>query len=68
VFGFAVHFNQFGLEVQADLLENGLEPLEGVSVKHLSSIFRYEDQVDTQCESAVPAVTNIISQLHRPRE
>jgi hypothetical protein len=37
VFGFAVHFNQFRLEVQADLLENGLKPLEGVSVKHLSS-------------------------------
>jgi hypothetical protein len=33
------------LEVAADLLENGLEPLEGVSVKHLSSIFRDEDQM-----------------------
>jgi len=46
VFGFAVHFDQLSLEVAADLLENGLEPLEGVSVKHLSSIFRNEDQVD----------------------
>ena len=46
MFGFAVHFNQLSLEVAADLLENRLEPLEGVSVKHLSSIFRDEDQVD----------------------
>jgi hypothetical protein len=41
----AVHFNQVSLEVAADLLENGLEPLEGVSVKHVSSIFRDQDQV-----------------------
>jgi hypothetical protein len=31
VLGFAVHFDQLRLEVAADLLENGLEPLEGVS-------------------------------------
>jgi hypothetical protein len=46
VFSFAVHFEQLSLEVERDLLENGLEPPEGVSVKHLSSIFRDEDQVD----------------------
>jgi hypothetical protein len=46
VFSFAVHFNQLRLEVAADLLENGSETLEGVSVKHLSSIFRDEDQVN----------------------
>jgi hypothetical protein len=45
VFGFAVPFDRLRLEVQADLFENGLKPLEGVSVKHLSSIFRDEDQV-----------------------
>jgi hypothetical protein len=45
VFGFAVHFHQLRLEVAADLLENGLEPLEGVSVKHVSSISRDEDQM-----------------------
>jgi hypothetical protein len=45
VFGFAVHFDQLSLEVAADLPENGLKPLEGVCVKHLSSIFRNEDQV-----------------------
>jgi hypothetical protein len=39
VFGFAVHFDQLSLGVAADLLENGFWPLEGVSVKHLSSIF-----------------------------
>ena len=45
MFGLAVHFNQLNLEVAAELLENGLEPLESVSVKHFSSIFRDEDQV-----------------------
>jgi C4-dicarboxylate-specific signal transduction histidine kinase len=34
VFGLAVDFDQLSLEVAADFLENGLEPLEGVSVKH----------------------------------
>ena len=37
------HFDQLRLEVAADLLENGLEPLEGVSVKHFSSTFRDVD-------------------------
>jgi hypothetical protein len=46
VLGFAVHFLQLRLEVAADLLENGLEPLESVSIQHLSSIFRDEDQVN----------------------
>jgi hypothetical protein len=46
VLSFAVHFDQLSLEVERDLLENGLEALEGVSAKHLSSIFRDEDQVD----------------------
>jgi hypothetical protein len=60
VFGFAVHFDQLRMEVQADLLENGLKPLEGVSVKHLSSIFRDADQVGMQCGHAMSAVTDII--------
>jgi hypothetical protein len=67
VFGWAVHSDPLSLEVQADLLENGLEPLEGVSAKHLSSIFCDEDQVDIEWGYAMSAVTNIILQLHRPR-
>jgi hypothetical protein len=46
VFGFAIHLDQLSLEVAADLPENGLKPLVGVFVKHLSSIFCNEDQVD----------------------
>ena len=60
VFGLAVDFDQLSLEVAADFLENGLEPLEGVSVKHPSSIFRDKDQVNMQCEHAMPAVTNCL--------
>jgi hypothetical protein len=44
VFCLAVHFDQLSLKVERDLLENGLEPLEGVSVKDLSPIFCEEDQ------------------------
>jgi hypothetical protein len=65
VFGLAVHFDQLSLEVAADLLENGLEPLEGVSVKHPSSIFCDKDQVNMQCEHAMPAVTNIIDRTSK---
>ena len=46
VLGLAVHFNQLRLEVQADLLENDFEPMDGVSVKYLSSVLCDEDQMD----------------------
>jgi len=46
VFGCAVHLYPLCLEIGTDLLENGFESLEGVSVKYVSSILCYEDQMD----------------------
>jgi hypothetical protein len=46
VFGFAVHFDQLRLEVGTNLFEDDFEPLDGVLVKHLSSILCHEDQMD----------------------
>ena len=62
VFGLTVHLDELRLEVSANFLEHDFEPLESASVKYLSSIFGDEDQVDLQCENAMPAVTNIASQ------
>jgi len=59
VFGLAVHLDELRLEVSANFLEHDFEPLDSVSVKYLSSLFGDEDPVDMQCESAMPAVTNI---------
>ena len=59
MFGPTVPLDELRLEVSANFLEHDFEPLESVSVKYLSSIFGDEDQVDMQCENAMPAVTNI---------
>ena len=59
VFGLTVHLDELRLEVSANFLEHDFEPLDSASVKYLSSIFGDEDQVDLQCENAMPAVTNI---------
>jgi hypothetical protein len=58
--GFAVHFDPLRLEVGTDFFEQDFEPLDGVFVKNLSSKLFDEDQVDMQCEDAMPAVTNIV--------
>ena len=60
VFSLAVHFDQLSLEVEAYLLKHDLESLDSVPVKYLSSILCDEDQMDMQCEDAMPAVTNVI--------
>jgi hypothetical protein len=59
VFGLTVHFDESRLEVSANFLEHDFDLLDGACVRYLSSIFGDEDQVDMQCESAMPAVTNI---------
>jgi hypothetical protein len=48
VFGFAVHFDKFSLEVLANLVEYGLETLDSVTIKYFSSILGHEDQVDME--------------------
>jgi hypothetical protein len=46
VFGLAVHFNQLSLEVEANLFEHDLKPLDGVPVQYLCSILCDKDQVN----------------------
>jgi hypothetical protein len=48
VFGFAVHLDQLGLEIETDLFEHNPESLNGVSVKYLSSVLGHEDQVNVK--------------------
>jgi hypothetical protein len=62
VFSFAVHFDQLRLEIGANFFKQDFAPLDGVSVQYLSSILCNEDQMDMQCEDAMPAVTYIILQ------
>jgi len=59
VFGLTVDLDELRPEVSANFLEHDFEPLDSVSVKYLSSVFGDEDQVNMQCENAMPAVTNI---------
>ena len=58
VFGFAVHLNQLGFKIKADLLKHHFQALDGVSIKYLSSILGDEDQVNVEQENAMPAVSD----------
>jgi hypothetical protein len=59
VFSLTVDLDELRLEVSANSLEHDFEPLDSACVKYLSSIFGDEYLMDMQCESAMPAVTNI---------
>jgi hypothetical protein len=60
VLSLAVHFDQLRLEIGTNFFKHDFEPLEGVAVKYLASILCNEDQMDMQCEYAMPAVTYIV--------
>ena len=60
VFSLAVHFDQLRVEIGTNFFKHDFEPLEGVTVKYLASVLCDEDQMDMQCENAMPAVTNIV--------
>ena len=60
VLGLAVHFNQLRLEIGTNFFKHDFEPLDGVVVKYFASILCNEDQMDMQCEDAMPAVTYIV--------
>jgi hypothetical protein len=56
--GLAIHFDQLGLEVKAHLLEYDFESLDGVCVKHLSSILCDEDKMNVQSKDTMSTVTD----------
>jgi hypothetical protein len=60
VFSCAVHFDQLRLEIGTNFFKHDFEPLDGVPVENLSPILCNEDQMDMQCEDAMPAVTYIV--------
>ena len=49
----AVHFDELGFEVSADLGENSVQPSDGIGVEHVAAVFRHKDQVDVHGEHAV---------------
>lgn len=62
----AVHFDQLGLEVDADPGKDGAEPADGIAVKDFAAVFRHKNQVDMHLENTVPPVSNVIVFYHRP--
>jgi hypothetical protein len=59
VFSLAVQFDKFRLEVFANLVEHNFEPLDRVTVKHLSSTPGHEDQVNVEQGNAMSTMPNI---------
>ncbi len=55
---FAVQLDQLRLKVSAYLVEDGVEPMDRVSVKYLLPVFCYKDQVHMKLEYAMSAVPN----------
>ncbi len=56
---FAVHLNKLGLEVEADLGEDGTESFDGISVKYPIAILCDEDQMNMKLKYAVSTVSNV---------
>jgi len=56
---FAVHLNQFCLEIGADLGKDGAQSVDGISVQHPMSILGDEDQVNVELENAMSTMSNV---------
>jgi len=55
---FAVHLNKLGLEVEADLGEDGTESFDGICVKYPIPILCDEDQMNVKLKEAMSTVSN----------
>ena len=62
----AIHLNQFGVEVGAYRGEYAFGVVQNGRREHAAAVFCDEDQMDVQCENAVPASTMGIVIDHRP--
>ena len=56
---FAVHLDQLGLEVLANLAEYKFEPMDRIGVEYLFPVFGDEDQMDMKLKDTVSTVSNI---------
>src|SRR5690606_10362386 len=63
---FAIHLDQFSLEIGADLGEDGAQPVDSISIEHSAAILRYKDQMDMHLKNAVSSMPNIVVVAHRP--
>ncbi len=63
----AIHLDQRGFKVRADLGEHPAQSVYRIAVKHFAPIFRHKDQVDVHLENAVPSVPNFVVIAHRPK-
>ncbi len=63
---FAIHLDQFRIEVRADLGEDAAQVVDGVTVQHLASVFGHKDQMDVHMEHAVSSSAYILLVAHRP--
>ena len=55
----AIHLNELRLKVHAHLGEDGMQSLDGVSVKDPIAILCDEDQVNMKVKDAMSTVSNV---------
>jgi len=56
---FSVGLNEIGFEVPTDLLENGSQALDGVTIKDLFAVLGDEDQMDMNLKDAMSAMSDV---------
>jgi len=56
---FAVHLNQFCLEIAADLGKDGAKSVDSISVQHPMSILCDEYQVNVKLKNAMSTMPNV---------
>lgn len=62
----AIHFYQGCFKAFANLAKHQAQPIYGITIKHLATIFRHKDQMDVHLENTMPAMSNFIVFFHRP--
>jgi len=55
---FAVHFDEFRLEVGTHLGEDTTQPPDGIGIEYLTAIFSYEDQMHVHPKNAVSSMSD----------
>lgn len=61
-----VHLNQCRLEVSTHAGEDGLEAVNGIGIKHMSTVFGHKHQMRVQAKNTVSAMSNFVVISHRP--
>jgi putative transposase len=62
----AVHLDQNGIEVGADLGEDCPQAGDGFAIEDLAAVLRYKDQMDVHLKNAMPTMPNVVVYVHRP--